>query len=362
MSTSEPTIPGETAVPVPSSTNIVIGTRRSALALRQCELVIATLAAHHPHLTFQLRPMSVVGDADKSTPLSALSQSVGGKGLWTSELEAKLVAGELDMVVHSLKDMPTTLPDGCELGAVTKREDPRDVLVVGARFADHAWTSLADLPEGSVVGTSSVRRAAQVRARYADKRFVIRDIRGNIDTRLRKLDDPAEGYTAIILAAAGLLRMNQGARITQYLDGSNAGGGMLHAVGQGAMGVEIRQGDERVRALLRGVDDVEARGACEAERAAMRKLEGGCSVPIGVETEWFDCGGESPDRLTLRAVVVSVDGSRRVEKALTLPIGGVQHAVRLGEAVAAELVGAGAAEILAEINKTRDKGGLTVSS
>ncbi|KAL1840052.1 hypothetical protein VTJ49DRAFT_828 [Mycothermus thermophilus] len=329
-----------------SSDNLVrIGTRRSALALRQTDLVMAALRAAHANLTFEVSAMATAGDRDKTTPLPAL-----GKGLWTSELEARLASKDVDVVVHSLKDMPTTLPEGCELACVTKREDPRDVLVISKKHVAKGWTGLGDLPKGSVVGTSSVRRAAQLRRRYPD--LVFQDVRGNIETRLNKCDAEGEGgYDAIILAAAGLLRLGYGERISQYLDSNTPGGGLLHAVGQGALGLEIRAGDERMRALLKAVEDTPTMVACFAERSVMRTLEGGCSVPIGVETEWVGEG-----KLRLRTVVVSVDGSRAVEDEATREVSSLAEAEAMGRELALKMAKDGAQEILDEINKGRTSG------
>ncbi|KAK4039802.1 porphobilinogen deaminase, dipyromethane cofactor binding domain-containing protein [Parachaetomium inaequale] len=329
------------------SPNIIkVGTRRSALALRQTELVIATLKRAHPHLTFVVDAISTMGDRDKTTPLPEL-----GKGLWTSELEAKLAARDIDFIVHSLKDMPTSLPDGCVLGCVTAREDPRDVVIFNAAHEKKGeYKTLRDLPEGAVVGTSSVRRAAQLRRRYPG--LVFRDVRGNIETRLRKCDE--EGFDAIILAAAGLLRLDFGARIAQYLDSSTEGGGLLHAVGQGALGLEVREEDERVKELLKAVEDTPTMIACFAERSVMRTLEGGCSVPIGVETAWVEEDGVK--KLRLRAVVVSLDGKQAVESERTQEITTLAEAEAMGKVLAEKLAGMGAQQILDDINKGRESG------
>ena len=330
---------------------IRVGTRRSALALKQVDFVCAALKAAHPHVTFEVHAMATMGDRDKTTPLPEL-----GKGLWTSELEAKLEAREIDMVVHCLKDMPTTLPEGCVLGCVTAREDPRDVVIFKQAHAGK-YKKLADLPAGAVVGTSSVRRAAQLRRRYPG--LVFKDVRGNIDTRLRKVDE--EGYDCIILAAAGLLRLNVGDRIAQYLDSSTEGGGMLHAVGQGVLGLEVREGDERVLSILKAVEDTPAMMAGFAERSVMRTLEGGCSVPIGVETAWVDEGGEvagegqprRKNRLRIRAMVISLDGTECVEGEMTEEVTSLVQADSLGKKMAQELVEKGAQKILDVINQGR---------
>ncbi|KAL2146564.1 hypothetical protein VTI28DRAFT_3455 [Corynascus sepedonium] len=334
----------------PPRTTVKIGTRRSALALRQTELVIATLQRAHPHLTFEVHAMATMGDRDKTTPLPAL-----GKGLWTSELEAKLASREVDIIVHSLKDMPTSLPPGCVLGCVTAREDPRDVVVFSKAHEEAGrFKMLKDLPEGAVVGTSSVRRAAQLRSKYPG--LVFRDVRGNIETRLRKCDE--EGFDAIILAAAGLLRLNFGGRIAQYLDSNTEGGGLLHAVGQGALGLEVREDDHQMKELLKAVEDTPTMVACFAERSVMRTLEGGCSVPIGVETAWVEDkeSGEKKKKLRLRAVVVSLDGSQSVNGEKTEEITSLSQAETMGKELAQKLAGMGAQQILDDINKGRVSG------
>lgn len=327
---------------------IRVGTRRSALALKQVELIIADLTRTHPHVKFETVTVSVMGDRDKTTPLPAL-----GKGLWTSELDTMLTSSppELDMIVHCLKDMPTALPARCVLGCITKREDPRDVVVFRAAHGAK-YQTLADLPEGAVVGTSSVRRAAQLRRRYPKLRF--QDMRGNIDTRMRKCDDESLGFDATILAAAGLLRMGMGHRIGQYLDSESVGGGMLHAVGQGALAIEVREGDQAVLDLLKALNDTETMLACEAERSIMRTLEGGCSVPIGVETHWVP-GKDSnaPAVLSVKALVVSVDGSEGAEVELAEEVSDMKAADDLGKKAAAVLLERGAGKILDAINKTR---------
>ncbi|KAK2074072.1 hypothetical protein P8C59_008309 [Phyllachora maydis] len=351
-----------------------IGTRRSPLALRQVDLLLGQLRAVFPQQPFTVQALSVAGDRDKTTPLPAL-----GKSLWTVELDNELLTGGLDLVVHCVKDMPTALPAGLALGAVTAREDPRDVVVFRAAHAAR-YRTLADLPPGAVVGTSSVRRAAQLRRHYPA--LVFRDVRGNIDTRLRKVDgtwvgpdmagagagpqppEPQPEYDCIILAAAGLLRMGLGGRIAQYLDAETPGGGTLHAVGQGALGIEVRAGDARVEALLAALADGPTMLACWAERSLMRTLEGGCSVPIGVETAWLGAGPEEPGKhsdkqqqkkllLRLRATVVSVDGREGVDAEETREIGSLDEAEDFGRHLAQILVGKGAQTILDAINQDR---------
>ncbi|KAM0328783.1 hypothetical protein ACHAQA_005197 [Verticillium albo-atrum] len=323
----------------PAST-IRIGTRRSALAVRQTELVIKDLERIRPDYAYETHAMQTLGDKDQITAL----YNFGGKGLWTNELEAKLTNNELDIIVHCLKDMPTTLPEGCIIGAVTERENPHDVVVFKDTVADK-YTSLADLPDGSVIGTSSIRRIAQLKRKYPGLKFA--DVRGNIQTRLAKLDNPEGPFTAIILAAAGLLRMDLGDRISQYL--ASETGGILYAVGQGALALEARADDERILTLLRDIEHRPTKLATEAERSIMRTLEGGCSVPIGVETSWRDDG----KTLTLKASVTHVDGTQGVDGERTQVIESAEAADALGKELAAELVQRGAQKILDDINQNR---------
>ncbi|CAK7566864.1 MAG: porphobilinogen deaminase [Sporothrix epigloea] len=323
-----------------------VGTRSSKLAMLQAVTVVSALEAANPGVNFVIDARETAGDRDKSTPLPQL-----GKGLWTSEFEARLVAGTLDLVVHSAKDMPTNLPAGCILGAMLDREDPRDAVVFPPGTS---YQSIADLPAGSIVGTSSVRRSAQLRRRYPGLEFL--DLRGNIDTRLRKLDDSvlpdrapdAPRYDCIILAAAGLKRMNLDVRISQYLDDSTSG--TLYAVGQGALGVEIREGDEQTLALLKPIIHKPTMLECLAERAVMRQLEGGCSVPIGVECKWT---GEDKNTLELKATVVSLDGKHAVDSSASQHVTTVEEADALGRQVADIMVHQGAQSILDVINKNR---------
>jgi hydroxymethylbilane synthase len=225
--------------------------------------------------------MTTAGDHNQTTPLHALATNTpGGKSLWTHELEARLLAGELDCIVHSLKDVPTTLVPGCMVRTVGPREESRDCVVMRAGRPGSA-RSLADLPAGSVLGTSSVRRAAMIRRRWPG--LVIADVRGNVGTRLAKLDDATRGYDALVLAGAGMQRLGLGHRASSWLSGSD---GVLPAVGQGVLGVEFRDGDAWVRGLVDGVEEKRVGWACVAERKLLGELEGGCSVPVGVETEW----------------------------------------------------------------------------
>lgn len=337
-----------------------IGTRQSILAKIQAEGIRDTLQKRFPYKTFVVDAMRTLGDRDKITAL----YSFEGKNLWTSELEEKLTAGKIDVVVHCLKgrschalflqvqftdvsqlDMPTSLPDGCELAVIPARDDARDALIIKAGLPH---TSLQTLPEGAVVGTSSVRRAAQLRRLYPHLRFA--NLRGNVDTRLAKVDSPEGQYTCMIMSAAGLERLGLQHRISQYLGSKD--GGIYHAVGQGALGLEIRRGDAATLAMLRPLADERATLACLAERALLRKLEGGCTVPVGAETEWVLRNADEYT-LRLRAIVVSLDGKTAVDDALERAIKTNEEAEALGHEVADILVKGGARDILQEIIANR---------
>lgn len=319
-----------------------IGTRKSKLARIQTEMVATALQYLHPDHTFPVQPMSTLGDLNKVTPLYQFD----AKALWTRELEVALLEGEIDMIVHSLKDMPTTLPEGCALGAITEREDPRDAVVMKASLN---YKSLDELPEGSIVGTSSVRRIAQLRRAYPHLHFA--DVRGNVDTRLNKLDNSTDpDYSAIILAEAGLARMELNRRSTCLLSSPV----LLHAVGQGSLGIEIRSGDQKTMELLKPLNHRESRLRCLAERSLMRALEGGCSVPIGVETS-VEKEGKA---LKLKAVVVTVDGENAVhgEAEVTFEDDDEDGAAdRLGIQVAKNLLSRGAQKLLDAIRFQKEE-------
>jgi len=319
-----------------------IGTRRSKLARIQTEMIATALQYLYPDHTFPVQAMSTLGDLNKVTPLYQFD----AKALWTRELEVALLEGEIDMIVHSLKDMPTTLPEGCALGAITEREDPRDAVVMKASLD---YKSLVELPAGSVVGTSSVRRIAQLRRAYPHLHFA--DVRGNVDTRLSKLDNSTEpNYSAIILAEAGLARMELNHRSTCLLSSPT----LLHAVGQGSLGIEIRSNDENTMELLKPLNHRESRLRCLAERSLMRALEGGCSVPIGVETT-IEKGGKT---LNLKAVVVTVDGQSAIhdEDEITFEEDDEDAAAEtLGRRVAQNLLDRGAQKLLDAIRFEKEE-------
>jgi hydroxymethylbilane synthase len=303
-----------------------IGSRKSQLALVQTHWVQAELSKAFPDITFEVLTMETQGDKILDVALS----KIGDKGLFTQELEDDMLSGAIDFAVHSLKDLPTNLPEGLRLGCVTEREDPADALVVHAKHSDK---QIDTLPQGAIIGTSSLRRLAQLRHYYPH--FQFKDIRGNVNTRLRKLDDGE--YDAIVLAAAGLNRLGMSDRIHQILPASLS----LHAVGQGALGIECRTGDDDILALLKVLEHEPTAQRCYAERAFLRELEGGCQVPIGVNTVI------EGNRLTLTGIVASLDGQQLITDTVT---GTPAEAESLGNELAKRLRDQGAQAILDDIN------------
>lgn len=242
-------------------------------------------------------------------------------------------------------DVPTQIPSDCVLGAVMAREDPRDVLVAKKGSPP---IKLDELPAGSVIGTSSVRRIAQLARHYPHLKA--QDVRGNIETRLSKLDAEDGSFTCIILAAAGLHRSGLEGRISQYLEGKN--GKMLHAVGQGALGVEIRANDEVMKGMLERIGHMKSTLACLTERNLLRILEGGCSAPLGVETDWVQ-NSDGQELLRLRSIVVSVDGQEAAEIEMDRDLRTAEEAERFGQDAAQELIGKGAGKILEVIEEEK---------
>lgn len=322
-----------------TNTVFPLGTRKSKLALVQTEQIQGFLQDLYPNLSFPIIGISAQGDINQTTPLHQFSSNAA-KGLWTEELEALLASKQCRIVVNCLKDLPTTLPDGFTICTVGKREDPRDVVVMAKHCA---YTSLAELPPGSVVGTSSIRRSAQIKRSFPTLTFA--DVRGNVNTRLAKLDDPSLGYSCLILAAAGLIRLDLQHRATQYLSGPI----MYQAPGQGALAIEILSEDAEVAYLLKPLDHYESRLCTWSERGMMRYLQGGCSVPIGCESN-YDNG-----ELTLTGTVVSVDGTRTVTVTKSGAVKSDEEATQLGVEVAKGMIERGAKEVLDEIELTRGR-------
>ncbi|MCP4955645.1 hydroxymethylbilane synthase [Photobacterium aquimaris] len=298
---------------------IRIATRQSPLAMWQAEFVKAALEQAHPGLVVELLPMVTKGDIILDTPLA----KVGGKGLFVKELEVAMLEGRADIAVHSMKDVPVEFPEGLGLVTICEREDPRDA------FVSNNYDSIDDLPQGAIVGTSSLRRQCQLRAQRPD--LIVNDLRGNVNTRLRKLDEGQ--YDAIILAAAGLKRLKMSDRIRSEITPETS----LPAVGQGAVGIECRLNDQRVRELLAPLNHQPTATRVLCERAMNNRLQGGCQVPIGSYSELQD------DTIWLRALVGEPDGSVIVRAEISGPIAAAEQ---LGETLADELLAKGAKDIL----------------
>lgn len=316
---------------------IRIAGRRSKLAVIQSEQIKALIESKFPDVECPVLAVHTLGDHVQSKPL----YSFGGKAVWTKELEDLLYKEDdthIDLIVHSLKDMPTLLPDGFELGCITKRIDPTDALVMPI---GSPYKNLSELPDGSVVGTSSVRRSAQLKRRFPNLKF--ESIRGNVQTRLTKLDDPETPFKCIVLASAGLIRTGLESRITERFDSDT----MCYAVGQGALGIEIRKGDEEMKKILDEICDIPTTICCLAERSLLRTLEGGCSVPIGVVSN-FD---ESKRLLTLKGIVINVEGTEWIEAEHSVTISDEREdSINCGKALAELLLEKGAQKILDSIN------------
>jgi hydroxymethylbilane synthase len=301
------------------SRQLVIGSRGSKLALWQAEQARDRLAG----FDVRIEVIKTTGDV-KSDPLSV----IGGKGVFTKEIEDALLDGRIDIAVHSLKDLPTILPEGLSITAICEREDPRDALVLAAGSGFDA-TALGNLPRGAIVGTSSQRRLAQLRCWRDD--LVIKDLRGNVDTRIRKLDEGQ--YDAVILASAGLVRLGLQDRISLRIPIEH----MLPAVGQGAIAIETRNDDEFAVEATRQLDHRETHVACVSERAFLRGLGGGCQLPIAAHARF------EGDLLKLDGLVARPDGSRRLQDSLSGP---PDKAEEIGASLASSLIERGAGTLL----------------
>ncbi|KAL9965121.1 hypothetical protein ACROYT_G028875 [Oculina patagonica] len=340
---------------------VKVGSRKSQLALIQTNVIVEELKKTFSDISFEIVSMSTVGDnvLDKALP------KIGERSLFTKELEVALANKSVDLVVHSLKDLPSTLPPGMLIGAVFRRDSPYDVVVFHPK---HKGSTLATLPKGSVIGTSSLRRSAQLQKAFAH--LIIEDVRGNLNTRLSKLD-AGDKYDALILAAAGMERMGWAERIEQVLSADEC----LYAVGQGALAVEVRLDDKETIELVSKLIDNHTSLCCAAERNFLRTLEGGCSVPIGV-TSSLD-----GNQMTITGAVFSLDGKECIKETVTgiLPDpavqdGGCPHAVltessiyvpeglrdalvaaeKLGDQLARALIDKGAVEVLRKAREEKD--------
>ena len=308
-----------------ASETLRVGTRGSQLALWQADHVVARLKADHAGLGVERVIVRTLGD---KRPEAALAE-IGGRGIFTREIEDALRRGSIDLAVHSLKDLPTRIAEGLELGAVLIREDPRDALLA------RGVHGLRELPEGARIGTSSLRRRAQLLGLRADLKVL--DLRGNVPTRLQKLERGE--YDAIVLARAGLLRLGLAGRIAEVFEPET----LLPAVGQGAIGLQIRAGEPRVARLVAALDHEPTRLATAAERALLARLEGGCQVPVAA------LGELAGRRLTLRGLVADVEGREVLRDREARDVGGEAEARALGEALAERLLRQGAAPILARV-------------
>lgn len=303
-------------------TNLRIGTRQSLLALWQSNYIAGLLQQQYPDCQVTLKKIVTKGDRILDVPLA----QIGGKGLFTKEIETDLLDGSIDLAVHSLKDMPTVLPEGLCLTAITSRAN------VGDAFVSNKYDSFAQLPEGAVLGTSSLRRKAQLLAVRPDLKIV--DLRGNVDTRLRKLDEGR--MDAIILAAAGLERLGHAGRIKEIIPTSIC----LPAVGQGALAIECRSNDEEVRSMLAFLNDDAVKQATDAERAFLGLIEGGCQVPIGVHAD------VTGTEIKIEAVIASLDGSAILRNTISGPS---EQAAELGRQLGRQMLDDGGRQILADI-------------
>ena len=331
---------------------VVVGSRSSQLAMIQTTTIVQALSEAHTDVTFKIETMKTIGDNVLDKPLP----NIGQTNLFTKELETALAAGSIDLIVHSLKDLPTTLPPGMKLAVIYKRDSPTDALLLSPR---HSGRSLETLPPGSVVGTSSLRRIAQLKRAFPHLEY--KSVRGNLNTRLAKLDaesdnegDSNGGYDALILATAGLVRMGWSSRIAQELSPSLC----MYAVGQGALAIETRETDTKTNNIVQCLNDPDTLIACSAERQFLRSLGGGCSVPIGVESILKD------GYYMLKGAVFSLDGNEVISasKRESLPSFGTPPSLdacssfgeKVGEALAEELIKDGAREILKRAREETD--------
>jgi hydroxymethylbilane synthase len=304
-------------------TKLVIGTRSSKLALWQANYIADCIRAEYPGVEVELRHIVTTGDKILDVPLA----KIGGKGLFTKELENAMLANEIDLAVHSLKDMPTQLPEGLFLVAITERMDPGDALI------SPKYGNIDELPHGAKVGTSSLRRKAQLLKYRPD--LVICDLRGNLDTRLKKME--TENLDAIILAVSGLKRLGWNDLITQVIPSEIC----LPAVGQGALAIEARCNDPEVCSMVEFLNHQHTRWAVEAERTYLAEAEGGCQIPIGVYGQIVE------DTLLLEAVILSVDGKRQIRQSIS---GSPTDGKELGRTLAQDMLAKGGREILQELS------------
>ncbi len=307
---------------------VVIGTRGSKLALWQAEWVKSELQRMNPGLDVELNRIKTTGDKILDVPLA----QVGGKGLFVKEIEEALLRGEADLAVHSMKDVPTEFPEGLHLAVICRREDPRDAFITRIENGQFEIGRFEDLPQGASIGTSSLRRSCQLLSIRPDVRII--QLRGNLDTRLRKLDE--KEFDAIILAAAGVKRLGWSQRITEIIPPETS----LPAIGQGAIGIECRVGDEFINKLISPLNHDETSVCVRAERACLKRLEGGCQVPIAAYARL------SEGKIVMDGLVGSVSGDRIIRSHSE---GRPEDSEVLGKKLAEDLLSRGADKILAEV-------------
>lgn len=306
---------------------IKVGSRQSQLAIWQTKYVVEILKNKCPEYNFEIIPIKTKGDKILDVALA----KIGDKGLFTKELEMAILSGRIDFAVHSMKDLPTVIPEGLMIAAMTRRHDPRDALI------SNKHRSFSELPQGAKIGTSSLRRKAQLLNKRPDLKLV--DLRGNINTRLHKMD--TENLDGIILASAGVERLGWQDKIAEKLDFSIC----LPAVGQGSIGIEIRSDNEEIYQIVRLTNDLDTEASILAERALLKSLEGGCQIPIGALAEIKD------DKLSLQALVGSLNGEIIIRDSLT---GDIKDSEKIGIELALKLKEKGANKILQEIRQEID--------
>ena len=309
-----------------SPEKLVIASRESALAMWQAKHIQARLQALYPNCEVSILGMTTTGDQILDSPLAR----IGGKGLFVKELETALANGSADLAVHSMKDVPMNLPEGFAMAATGEREDPRDA------FVSNNFASLEVLPHGSIVGTSSLRRQSQLQARFPHLK--IESLRGNVQTRLRKLDEGQ--YAAIILAAAGLIRLGLGDRIRQLIAPQDS----IPAVGQGALGIEINAARTDLLEALAPLNHIDTQLCVEAERGMSRALAGSCTVPLGAYAM------REGDEISITGFVASVDGKQMLRETVR---GSINNAEAVGKALANQLIAKGADKILAALEHVK---------
>ena len=321
---------------------IKVGSRSSQLAMIQTHTIIDHLQKLHPSITFEVITMKTIGDQVLDKPLP----NIGQTNLFTKELETALAAGQIDLIVHSLKDLPTTLPPGMQLAVIYKRDSPTDALILAPQYKGK---TINDLPSGSVIGTSSLRRIAQLKRHFPNYQY--KPVRGNLNTRLTKLDNSGE-YDALILASAGIERMGWKDRISQEFDSNLC----LYAVGQGALAVETRSDDQLTLDIVSPLNDPETLLCCSAERKFLQVLGGGCSVPVGVQSKM------EKDGFILVGGVFSLDGSEVVQGEIGKELPSEYPSLdicrvfgeKIGEELARDLLTRGAKEVLEKARKETD--------